>query len=237
MPYLTFIDDQKIENIVREVLQKGSNAKKWNEKQFYKNAIDPFSILFEMSGFSIDFDTWFANEKIRQAQKTLSNCVGSFHQNILGSLDGWEQLNVGGIIDVVSHERKIIAEIKNKHNTLKASDQCVMYEKLHDMVMTKGHIYKGYVAYYVEIIPKKAERYDRFFTPPKNLTGSKCHPNPLIRKIDGYSFYTLATGGIDDALYQLFSVLPEVFEKISPDYRILKTDVVKDIFRKTYLDS
>jgi hypothetical protein len=236
MPYLSFIDDQKLEGIVGEVLQKGFDARIKTDKAFSKNVIDPFSILFEMSSFSIGFGQWLENEKIRQAQKTLSNHIGSFHQNILGALEGWETLE-GGVVDVISHGQKIIAEIKNKHNTVKGSDKYRMYQDLEDLVMRKGHIYKGYTAYYVEIVPNKPVPYNSNgsdFTPPDRRTGDNCKPNPLIQKIDGYNFYRLATG-VDDALYQLFSVLPEVIAKIKPEGKIGEMEAAKEFFKKAYL--
>jgi len=140
MPYLSFIDDQKLENIVDEILQKGQKAHL--NSNINKNVIDPFSILFELSSFSITSEQWFENEKIRQSQKTLSNHVGFFHQNVLGAINGWKSLGTGGIIDVISHEKKIIAEIKNKHNTVKGSDKIGVYQKLSDFVTMKGHLTK-----------------------------------------------------------------------------------------------
>lgn len=234
MAYLSFIDDQTLENIVDHVLQKGHKARIKSHEKIDHNVIDPFSVLLEMSSFAMTFDGWLDNEKNRQAQKTLSNQIGFFHQNILGSLKGWRTLGIGGMVDVVCDERKIIAEIKNKHNTLKASDRSGMYFKLEDLVMRKGHAYKDYTAYYVEIVPKKPARYDEPFTPSDNRTGARCQANPLIRKIDGYSFYALATG-IEDALYDLFSVLSHVIAKVKPDYTILETGSIEDFFRKTYL--
>lgn len=44
------------------------------------------------------------NETTRQAQKTLQNHIGDFHQNILGSVDGWINLKVGSIIDLISED-------------------------------------------------------------------------------------------------------------------------------------
>lgn len=231
MPYLSFIDDQLLETIVSEVLKKGQNAHL--NSNINKNVIDPFSILFELSSFSITSEQWFENEKIRQSQKTLSNHVGFFHQNVLGAINGWKSLGTGGIIDVISHEKKIIAEIKNKHNTVKGSDKIGVYQKLSDFVTMKGHLYKNYTAYYVEIIPKKPERYNKCFTPSDSQRGKQCETNELVRQIDGYSFYALATG-VEDALQQLFSVLPEVIAKIKPECKTIDIEHAKKFFNKAF---
>ncbi|MFO3289623.1 Eco47II family restriction endonuclease [Legionella pneumophila serogroup 1] len=233
MSYLSFIDDIEFEQIVLNMLEKCSKSVREAEKNFAKNVIDPFSIIFEMSGFGIDITQWTTNEKLRQAQKTISNHIGNFHQKLLGSFSEWENLPTGEIVDVVCHKRKIIAEIKNKHNTVKGSNQSTLYKDLNDLVMKKGHRYKDYTAYYVEIIPKKPIRYDKPFTPSDKSTGSKCPENELIRVIDGYSFYALATG-VDNALEQIFEILPVVIKKIKPGYDLINSELIRNFFNAAY---
>jgi hypothetical protein len=91
-------------------------------------------------------DQWTANEEIRQSQKSLSNAIGLFHQYILGSINGGQLLPTGGIVDIVNHNSRVIGEVKNKHNTLKGSDKSSLYSKIEDLVMHKGHMYKGYIS-------------------------------------------------------------------------------------------
>lgn len=234
MPYLHFISDEKLESIVSHLLKKGSDSIRKTHKSFARNVIDPFSVLFEMGTFDIDIIQWEHNEKMRQAQKSLSNHIGDFHQQLLGAFAGWECLPSGEIIDVICHEKKIIAEIKNKHNTLKGSDRAAMYYKLEELVMKKGHKYKDYLAYYVEIIPKKPERYNLPFTPPDASKGNKCPANPLIRMIDGYSFYALASG-VEDALGQIFSVLPKVLNNLKQGSAGYSQDLIIDYFRRAFI--
>ncbi len=64
------------------------------------------------------YEIWYKNETARQAQKTLQNHLGDFHQRILGSVKGWTDMHTGGVIDLISHDTKIIAEVKNKYNTV-----------------------------------------------------------------------------------------------------------------------
>jgi hypothetical protein len=185
-----------------------------------------------MSGFKVDETTWLAGEKNRQAQKTLQNHVGTFHQSILGTLADWEDLGTGSVVDVLSTKRKVIAEIKNKHNTVKGSDKVKVYDQMETLVMTKGHQYKDFTAYYVEIIPKSGSRYDKPFTPPDSATGQPRRANPLIHQIDGYSFYALATG-VPNALEQLFAALPDVIEACS-DYRFADRNFASAFFHKAF---
>ncbi len=232
MPLLGFISDEVLTNAVRNLLDVAADARKKADKGFNRNVIDPFAVLFEMSGFQVDEQTWLVSEKNRQAQKTLQNHVGTFHQAILGNIPGWEDLGTGGVVDVVSPSRKVIAEIKNKHNTVKGSDKVKVYDLIERAVMTKGHQYKGFIGYYVEIIPKSTARYDKPFTPPDNQTGQPRPANELIRQIDGYSFYALATG-VPDALSQLFTVLPDVIESCST-YRFSDREFARQFFQKAF---
>jgi len=208
---LPYLDDEIFLKFVEEVLRVGFAALEKVEKNFHKNVIDPFAMLFEAGSFNLDKQHWIINEKARQAQKTLSNEVGLFHQKIIGSLTGWHDLEQSEVVDVLNTEKRIIAEIKNKYNTIKASDQIRLYKTFKNLVLLKGGKYRGYTSYYVEIIPKKPERYNVIFAPSDNTTGSRAPEHELIRRIDGASFYALATGQAD-ALTQLYDALPQAID-------------------------
>lgn len=215
MPLLEFITDSDLEKAVKTVLISANNfSNPLDMKKFNKNIIDPFAALFEMGGFEINEETWLTNERMRQAQKTLSNAVGEFHQNILGSINGWQSLGKGRIVDVVSHEHKIIAEVKNKHNTVKGKDKKAVYSDLESLIV-KQEFY-NYTGYYVVVIPKSKQRFNRPFTPSDNVNKGKMPINELIREIDGFSFYELVTG-VDKALYKLFKAIPIVIDSIKKD--------------------
>jgi hypothetical protein len=118
MPYLSWITDTNLKKEVSYLLSIAKDAQNVAADEFGKNIIDPFSAIFEMSGFEIDYLTWLKSETTRQAQKTLQNHIGDFHQNILGYSEGWTNMKVGNVIDLVSEKNKAIAEIKNKFNTI-----------------------------------------------------------------------------------------------------------------------
>jgi Eco47II-like restriction endonuclease len=213
MSYLNYIGDDELEEIVRIVLDKGIARKKEAEKKFTKNVIDPFGSLFEAAAFNVDHNTWKSSETIRQCQKTLQNHVGDLHQKILGKVNGWEDLSVGSVVDLVNEDEKIIAEVKNKYSTVTGGKLADQYYSLERLVMPKSSKYKGYTAYFVNIIPKKPVRINDTFEPSDKDKGAKCAENPLIRIIDGASFYSLVTGQ-DKAIFDFYSVLPNVIEMI-----------------------
>ncbi len=212
--WLPFLPNAALCAAVRDLQKVANSARHKAVQDSGRNVIDPFTALFQMQLLQIKPEDWPMIEQNRQIEKSLQNEIGNFHQKILGSLPGWQNLHIGAVVDLVCHERRIVAEVKNKHNTLKASDQAGLYDKLHDLVRKKGQEYAGYTAYYVEIIPKKPERYDLPFTPSDNTTGTRKPEDALIRRIDGASFYALATGH-DHALRQLFHALPHAFAALN----------------------
>jgi Eco47II restriction endonuclease len=223
MSRLSFISDEELEKAVRHLLTVARKAKIAVAKDINRNVVDPFSILFQMSGFNIDSDTWITGEMSRQAEKTLQNHVGEFHQNILGAASDWNNLGVGQIVDLECPAKKVIAEIKNKHNTVTGGKLAGLYQDLESQVMPKHSKYKDYTAYYVTIIPKKPIRFDTEFTPSDKATGKSCTKNNLIRQTDGSSFYTMVTGEVN-ALSQLFDTLPDVIEEICQSTTSYKFD-------------
>ncbi len=232
MAKLNWISDDALTSAVKNLLETAKRAKKDVTRNFGKNVVDPFSAIFEMAGFNMDYNHWILSEEARQAQKTPQNFIGEFHQIILGSCKGWEDLKRGNIVDLVSHESKIISEIKNKYNTISGGKLSELYWSLESAVMNKTSIYKDYTAYYVCIIPKKAERFNKVFTPSNKDKGQKCPENPLIRQIDGASFYALVTGE-HDALQNLFSVLPVVISEIA-SISSLEQDKLKTLFKMAF---
>ena len=229
MARLNWINDDVLKPIVDKLLKKSVAAKQNANKKFGKNVIDPFSALFEISGFEIDFDEWVLSETARQAQKTLQNHVGNFHQEILGACEGVRNLKTGSVIDLVLEEKKIVVELKNKYSTISGGKLAELYYSLESLVMPKSSVYKDYTAYYAMVIPKKTTRFDREFTPSDKNKGSKCPSNRLIREIDGASFYSLLTGEIN-ALENLFDVLPIVISEITGKEPISKNKL------KTFFD-
>lgn len=234
MAYVSFLTDDDFKAVVSEILSVGVAAKQKAETNFSRNVIDPFSVLLEMGAFNVDYETWYTSELARQSQKTLSNKIGAFHQRLLGAVSGWEDLKVGRGVDLVNNTRKIIAEVKNKHNTLKGTSQAPLYKELHNAVMLNDSKYKGYTAYYVGVVPKKPDRFSTPFTPSDKETSSRCPENPLIRQIDGASFYALVTG-VEDALEQVYKTLPQVIRDCGVTLGLGDEARVAEFFRAAYV--
>jgi len=235
MPYLNWITDVDLENEVKKLLTVSKDAIVSSNSKLYRNVLDPFSAVFQMTGFDMHEKEWLKNEKARQAQKTLQNHIGDFHQNVLGHVRDWDNLGIGNIVDLKSNNKKIIAEIKNKHNTVTGGSLKDVYDNLAGEVLPKSSRYNGYTAYFVTIIPKKRIRFNKEFTPSDKTTGTSKPSNPLIRIIDGASFYELVTG-VPDALKDLFMELPKVLNKTMGVNHLDQKDqaLLNDLFRRAF---
>lgn len=232
--YLPYIKDEKLIEFVGIIVDKLGQAVEQSEKKLNSNVIDPFSAVFDACIQEISLSEWIEKEKTRQIQKTMQNQIGTFHENILGAVSGWEKLDVGNIIDIVSYDRKILAEIKNKHNTTKGNHKKEIYDDIVKMISTSK--YKDFIGYYVEIIPKNRNEYDKLFTPPDNLTKSNRKANEQIRVIDGKSFYKLVTGR-EDGLKLLYKILPEVLSKclsINENKSFIEDPLFLGLFQRAY---
>ena len=213
MALLAFISDENFLLEVERVIDVAIRAKQEASQGFGRNVIDPFAALFEMSGFGIEHNHWKDSEMVRQSQKTLQNHIGYFHQQMLGHVQGWENLGVGSEVDLINTDQKIIAEVKNKYSTVTGGKLKDVYSELENLVMPKASRFKGFTAYFVNVIPKTTARFDTVFTPSDKASGRRCADNVLIRLIDGASFYHVVTGR-ENALSELFYALPEAIRLV-----------------------
>ena len=167
-----------------------------------------------MGGFDVNAAQWRDSELSRKAQKTVQNHVGEFHQKVLGAVVDWEDLGTGENVDLRNTKRRIIAEVKNKHNTVKGDSKYHVYDDLDDLISLKASRYYNYSAYFVTIIPLKSKKNSVYpFVPSVKGTGKRRPKNDNINVIDGHSFYELVTGR-PNALAELYAVLPTVIENV-----------------------
>ena len=136
---LNFISDTDLFNHVRETVQKYRfqiDLVKLNQ-----NLIDPVKLTFDAAIYQKSFDNpalehVLENEVLRQMDKSNTNHIGYFHQNIfryIGKNDGWIVPEHG--FDVENHARKIFVEMKNKHNTMNSSSSAKTYIRMQNKIL------------------------------------------------------------------------------------------------------
>ncbi len=162
--------------------------------------IDPLGVLVHCSIELGSKELWLEFEKKRRSDKSLTNAIGIFHENVLASLPEWEHATGG--FDVFSHKRRIIAEIKNKHNTLNAN----VSKTLHRLFTEHRKEHSSDTVYLVTIIPKKGRVNEPWVPTVRGSVQYTADEN--IRIIDGASFYDLATQE-EDSLHQVYKIVSE----------------------------
>jgi hypothetical protein len=228
---LPFISDENLVEETKKVINIFNLALKNAPNKIYNNAIDPFSATFQAVSQGMSSSKWLELETNRQTQKTLQNAIGIFHQNIIGSIEGWESLPTGNVIDLRNLKMKIIAELKNKYNTTKGNHRVDVYDDLEGQLSKKE--YRGFTGYLIEIIPKGKKRYNVPFTPPDNRTHTQRKTRKDLRVISGQVFYDFATNH-KGSLRMLYNVLPDLITDITGK-KIEKEE--KDFFQRLFLKS
>ena len=138
--FRAFLDGKILEDEVKTLLKLAVSAKIKADNHFGRNVVDPFAAIFEIAGFKSDHYAWKISETARQAQKTLQNGIGEFHQKILGSVPGWTDMRRGSVVDLRNESLKIIAEIKNKFSTVSGGKLADVYKSLDGLVSPKNSI-------------------------------------------------------------------------------------------------
>ena len=69
------------------------------------------------------------------AMSGISSAIGNFHQEIIGSIAGFENHDAG--YDVECPSRQLLAEIKNKHNTMNSTTRDRVLDNLVTAVAQK----------------------------------------------------------------------------------------------------
>lgn len=230
---LSFISDTRLKELVASLLSRYKTALSAKDDAIYRNVIDPFSSIFDAMQQGIPLSAWLGQERSRQTQKTLQNMVGEFHQHVLGSIPGWEDLGIGGGIDLRNREMRIIAEIKNKHNTLNSGGLVSIYDKLQKH-LDFDESYEGFTAYCIMVIPSNPNPMNVPFCPSDK--GTQRPRREDIRKIDGKSFYSLATGE-REALQNLYSRIPVIVGEILDldPVQFAHSTTFMELFKRAYL--
>lgn len=228
-----FIDADSLENYAALLFRAAVDAVEKAEQDVFRNVIDPFSAVVDSLTQHVSLDIWLKSESSRQAQKTLQNAIGTFHQNVLGSLPGWENAGIGGSIDVRNNDLGIVAEIKNKYNTMNSGAALAVYDKLSKHIDYNDNYRGRFVAYVVYIIPRRPDPFNDTFNPSDR--GTRRPEREDVRQIDGRSFYEMATGN-SEALKNLYLSLP-LLAKNRFDWdgdNVSKSKLFEELFFKAY---
>jgi len=198
---LGFISDENLFAHVQETVEK--YRFKIDLKKFNKNLIDPIKLTFDSKIYGKSLEEIIELEIIRQMDKSNTNHIGYFHQNIFKYMNpSWSVPTQG--FDLINEEEKIYVEMKNKHNTMNSSSSQKTYLKMQSMLLKNSNNR----CLLVEVIAKKSQN-----TPWKISLDGSAHEHEYIRRVSMDKFYEMVTGEAD-AFKKLCEVLPMVLEDV-----------------------
>lgn len=231
--YVTFVPDDIFLNEVKKVVDAYATdddlAKTpWDVLNSSKETIDQFKTLFDIYSNRFSLNDWIKFEIPRQHDKTASNRVGDFHQNLLGCVDGWVNLGRGhpSGMDLKKEDNSIWIELKNKYNTMNSSSLRDTRFKCEEL----AEKFPNAKIYWAYIVSPSYESFDKTWKYTDNKENVVHEVNENIRNIAGEQVYRLVTGD-ETAFKQLFDALPKAINDIKKfKYKLTPKDQL--IFEK-----
>ncbi len=148
--YLEYISDEHLLDCIATLHGSYQKAKRnISKKKFYSNKIDSFKLTFDAHFNKLNEENLIDTEILRQVDKSINNSIGTFHEQILGGIQGYEMGNLSGF-DIKAIDNTLFADIKNKHNTMNSSSAESLFQKLAHYADT----YKKSKCYWVQILAK-----------------------------------------------------------------------------------
>jgi hypothetical protein len=176
---VNFISDDHlikcIENLHKSYLKAKKNISK---KSFYANKVDTIKLTFDSKFNNIAENDLIQSEILRQIDKSINNSIGTFHEQILGGIEGYEIGKLSGF-DIKASDNSLFADIKNKHNTMNSSSAEALFQKL----ARYADDFKKSKCYWVQILAKGS-----FNEPWKGEINGKEYSHSRIFKISGDKF-------------------------------------------------
>lgn len=214
--YVDFVTDEHLLNCITNLHKSYLKAKNnITKKNFYNNKVDTIKLTFDAQFNEINQESLIQAEILRQIDKSINNSIGTFHEQILGGIEGFEVGNLSGY-DIKAKDNTLFADIKNKHNTMNSSSAEALFQKLSKYADEN----KKAKCYWVQILAKSS-----FCELWKGEINGKEYSHSRVYKISGDQFYALLSGK-ENALFQLYKILPTAIN----DYlnSIEKSDTIKE---------
>ncbi|MDX8568143.1 Eco47II family restriction endonuclease [Elizabethkingia sp. HX XZB] len=200
--YVSFITDEHLLQCIGNLHGAYVKAKsRVSKNSFYSNKVDSIKLTFDAKFNNISEEDLIQAEVLRQVDKSINNSIGTFHEQVLGGIEGFETGNLSGY-DIKSVDNTLFADIKNKHNTMNSSSAEALFQKLARYADDN----KTAKCYWVQILAKNS--FNELWSGDIN---GKEYSHSRVYKISGDQFYALLTGQ-ENALYQLYKILPIAIE-------------------------
>lgn len=203
---LSFISEENFEKHVKETIAVyDKTLQSINLTGFNSNIVDPIKLLFDKNLFHKNFKEIIELEIHRQRDKSNTNAIGYFHQNIFKYIDNCKVPKTGwDVIVKLPSKPTIYVEMKNKHNTMNSSSSQKTYIGMQNQILKTPTDY----CFLVETLAPVSRNM------PWGCSISGTHvSDDRIRRVSMDQFYKLITG-VDDAFFQMCVQLPKTLDKL-----------------------
>lgn len=193
--------------------------------RFNSNIVDPIKMVFDSKVYRKSFEEVIKDELVRQRDKTNSNAIGYFHQNMFKYIKNCEVPKEGfDVIFTQNDGRKIYVEMKNKHNTMNSSSSQKTYMRMLNKIANDANA----ICFLVEVIAKNSQN----IVWKVSVDGERVE-NEKIRRVSIDKFYDIVTGD-KDAFFKICMILPELIDEIIEEHKELQvsSDSVIDELRE-----
>ncbi len=227
--YVSFISDEHMLNCIGNLHNSYLKAKNnLTKKSFYSNKIDTIKLTFDSMFNGLSEETLIEIEILRQIDKSINNSIGTFHEQILGGIEGFESGLLRGY-DIKAVNNSLFADIKNKHNTMNSSSSEALFQKL----ARYADDYKQAKCYWVQILAKGS-----FCELWAGEINGKEYSHSRVYRVSGDQFYALVSGE-KNSFCSLYKALPmaitEYMSSINNNNNVLENSALKEIKSQTEL--
>lgn len=208
---LSWIDEEQLFLLTKEKLSRSLGIQGGRRKV---PPPDPFAFVLQAKATCSAISDMETFEELRVLNKTVSDAIGNWHQGVLALSPNWRNLGFsGGVLDIRTiegyhhpkWEKPIVAEVKNRFNTIKASDEKNVWDDIDRTARSNGAI-----GYLIQIVPKLACRYDEPWAPSGRMR------RETVRHCDGVTGYELVFD-YPDALPELLQAFPKIIDDVLTD--------------------
>lgn len=220
--YVDFVSDEHLLKCISNLHDSYLSAKKeFTKEKFYKNKVDIFKLTFDSNFNQLSEEELIKLEMSRQIDKSVNNAIGTFHEEILGGVEGFSSGRLMGY-DLRADDGSLFAEMKNKHNTMNSSSSESAFQKLARFADDN----RDSKCYLVQILAKKS-----FCKKWSGIINGKEYSHSRVYIISGDKFYDLVTEKTN-TFYDLYKALPVAvndFLKDVSDEKKSENNILSDI--------
>lgn len=202
---LGFISNEDIYEHVRNTAMQYRTA--IDLKSFNANIIDPIKLTFDSKVYGKEFEDIIEAECIRQIDKTNSNRIGYFHQNIFKYAgNGWKVPTAG--FDVINEQMHIYVILRNNYNSLDSASSRKIYINMQNKLLSDDKA----ICMLVEVVAKKSQNIKWI------ISGNECvYSNERIRLVSMDYFYEIVFGD-EEAFAKLCKALPSILDDVVQEF-------------------